>query len=252
LNATANLIRLENGGTINAATAAGNGGNIELQTPILLLRQGGNINTNAGNADGGNIAIDTAFLIALENSDITANAMQGRGGRVSITAQSILGTEFREVVTAESDITATSALGPEFNGVVELNTPELEPDSGLVELPTALNDPTDQIVAGCLADSNNRFVIGGQNGLPSNPTQQLQTAGSWQDWRFLNEVTPTAAATNNLPTAAQTTISNAPSIREASYAKVNENGQLVLASSAETTSFSSHASGGECAAHRDS
>lgn len=250
LQATANLIRLENGGTINAATAAGSGGNIELQTPILLLRQGSNINTNAGNADGGNIAIDTTFLIALENSDITANAVRGRGGRVSITAQSILGTEFREVLTAESDITATSALGPEFNGVVELNTPELEPDSGLVELPTALNEPTDQIVAGCPADSNNRFVIGGQNGLPSNPTQQLQTSGSWQDWRFLNEVAP-ATTTNNLPTAEQTTISNAQPIREASYAKVNENGQLILASSAETTNFGSQVLG-ECAAHRDS
>lgn len=250
LNATAHLIRLENGGTINAATATGSGGNIELQTPVLLLRQGSNINTNAGNADGGNIDINTTFLIALENSDITANAVQGRGGQVSVTAQSILGTEFREVVTAESDITATSALGPEFNGVVELNTPELEPDSGLVELSTVLNDPTDQIVAGCPADSNNRFVIGGQNGLPSNPTQRLQTSGSWQDWRFLNEVTSTVTD-NHSSIMEQTTISNTRPIQEASYAKVNENGQLVLAaSSTETPSFSLHAPD-ECATHRN-
>lgn len=249
LDATANLIRLDNGGTINAATAAGSGGNIELQTPVLLLRQGSNINTNAGNADGGNIDIDTTFLIALENSDITANAVQGRGGQVSVTAQSILGTEFREALTAESDITATSALGPEFSGVVELNTPELEPDSGLVELPVSLNNPTDQIVAGCPADSNNRFVIGGQNGLPSNPIQRLQTSSSWQDWRFLNDAAP-AAINNNLSTTEQTTISTTQPIREASHAKVNENGQLVLAaSSAETASFSSPE---ECAAHRDS
>ena len=228
LNATANLIHLDNGGTINAATAAGNGGNIELQTSILLLRHGSNINTNAGNADGGNIDINSAFLIALENSDITANAQQGRGGQVSVTAQNILGTDFREVLTLESDITATSALGPEFNGIVALDTPELEPDSGLVELPTALNDPTEQIVAGCPADSNNSFVIGGQNGLPANPTQRLQTSFGWQDWRFLNDISPTITE-SDLPTTEQTTISDKQPLREASHVQMNKNGQVVLA-----------------------
>ncbi|MEM7797139.1 MAG: S-layer family protein, partial [Cyanobacteria bacterium P01_C01_bin.118] len=232
LNATADLIRLENNGTINAATAAGNGGNIELKTPILLLRQGSSITTDAGNADGGNIDIDTAFLIALENSDITANAQQGRGGQVSVTAQNILGTDFREMLTDESDITATSALGPEFSGVVELNTPELEPDSGLVELPITVNDPADEIVAGCPADSNNRFVIGGQNGLPLNPTQRLQTSGGWQDWRFLNNIGPSteiAITDNNLSATKQTiSLENQP-IHEANQVEINHNGQVVLA-----------------------
>ncbi|NEQ51814.1 MAG: S-layer family protein [Leptolyngbya sp. SIO3F4] len=238
LNANANLIRLDNGGTINASTAAGSGGNIKLQTPILLLRHGSNINTNAGNADGGNIDIDTAFLIALENSDITANAQQGRGGQVSITAQNILGTDFRETLTPESDITATSALGPEFNGVVELDTPELEPDSGLVELSTALNDPTDQIVAGCPADSNNSFVVGGQNGLPSNPTQRLQTSVGWQDWRFLNDISTTTAE-NNFTNPEQITTGETQPLREASHVQMNKNGQIILATrSTETPRFS--------------
>ncbi|EKU97334.1 filamentous hemagglutinin family N-terminal domain protein [Leptolyngbya sp. PCC 7375] len=254
LNATANLIRLENGGTIDAATTTGAGGNIELQTPILLLRQGSNINTDAGNADGGNIDIDTVFLIALENSDITANAQQGRGGRVSITAQNILGTAFRDNLTPASDITATSALGPEFSGVVDLNTPELEPDSGLVELPATINDPTDQIVAGCAADSNNSFVIGGQNGLPTNPTQRLQTSGGWQDLRFLNNVdaATTSAPESETVITERPTISNSQPMLEASHAQVNDNGQIVLAAKThETSRFNSqHDPSGECAAHR--
>lgn len=239
LNATANLIRLDNGGTINAATTAGAGGNIELQTPILLLRQGSNINTDAGNADGGNIEIDTVFLIALENSDITANAEQGRGGRVSITAQTILGTDFREFVTPESDITATSALGPEFNGIVELDTPDLEPDSGLVELPAAVNDPTNQIVAGCPADNNNRFVVGGQHGLPTNPTQRLESGGSWQDWRFLDN-TGSTAADSSLFLPEQTALPEAQPIYEASHVEFTENGQVVLAAT-ETAGWHSQA-----------
>ncbi|MEM8613887.1 MAG: S-layer family protein [Cyanobacteria bacterium P01_H01_bin.105] len=251
LNATANLIRLDNGGSINAATATGTGGNIELQAPVLLLRQGSNINTDAGNADGGNIDIDTTFLIALDNSDITANATQGRGGQVNITAQRILGTAFREAPTPESDITATSALGPEFNGVVELNTPELEADSGLVELPDTVNDPTDQIVAGCPADSGNNFVVRGQNGLPSNPTQRLQTGGSWQDWRFLDDVAP-AAPSNDLPTIEETTPANDLPIREASHVQTNEKGQIILsARSSEPTNFGIQQDpSGNCAAHR--
>ncbi|MEM9905407.1 MAG: filamentous hemagglutinin N-terminal domain-containing protein, partial [Cyanobacteria bacterium P01_D01_bin.44] len=219
LNATADLIRLDNGGTINAATAAGAGGNVGLQTPILLLLRGSNINTDAGNADGGNITLDTTFLIALDNSDITANALQGRGGQVSVTAQSILGTDFREVLTPESDITATSALGPEFNGEVELNTPDLDPDRGLVTLPVMVSDPDDQIATGCPADRNNRFVIGGQGGLPPNPAQRLDaSSGSWQDLRFLNGVEPAVAtaAPDSLPGAERVAIATSSPIHEAS------------------------------------
>ena len=60
---------------------------------------------------------------------------KGSGGRVTITATGIFGLEFRLAETPEtSDITATSNLGPEFNGQVILNTPEVDPTSGLTEL----------------------------------------------------------------------------------------------------------------------
>ncbi|MEO1404656.1 MAG: S-layer family protein, partial [Cyanobacteria bacterium J06635_1] len=255
LNATADLIRLDNGGTINAATASGAGGNVGLQTPILLLLRDSNINTDAGNADGGNITLDTPFLIALDNSDITANALQGRGGRVSVTAQSILGTDFREVLTPESDITATSALGPEFNGEVELNTPDLDPDRGLVTLPVRVSDPDDQIATGCPADRDNRFVIGGQGGLPPNPAQRLDaSSGSWQDLRFLNGVEPAVAtaAPDSLPGAGRGAISTSSPIHEASQAQINEDGQVMLiANSFEVPRFSAQGtSPGTCAANR--
>ncbi|MEA5463389.1 hypothetical protein [Leptothoe sp. PORK10 BA2] len=57
--------------------------------------------------------IDTKFLIALENSDITANAEKSFGGQVIVNAQSLLGTDYRLLLTAESDITASSELGPD-------------------------------------------------------------------------------------------------------------------------------------------
>ncbi|MEM1254721.1 MAG: filamentous hemagglutinin N-terminal domain-containing protein [Cyanobacteria bacterium P01_H01_bin.21] len=253
LDVSANQIQLVDG-TINASTESGAGGNVTLQAPVLLLTDSSSINTNAQNTDGGNIDIDTVFLIALDNSDITANATQGRGGQVSITAQSILGTTFRETLTPDSDITATSELGPEFSGLVELNTPELEPDSGLVELPTTVNDLTNQIVAGCPADNNNRFVVGGQNGLPTNPAQRLESSGGWQDWRFLNDVSPAAAtADSNLSEPEQTAMSaDAQPIREANYAQVNESGQtMFISSSSDIPSLSTqHDGSSDCATNR--
>ncbi|MBE9130106.1 S-layer family protein, partial [Coleofasciculus sp. LEGE 07081] len=148
LRVNADTIRLENDGKITAATVSGARGNITLRTQNLLLRGGSQISTNADNADGGNIRLDTDTLVALENSDISANALVGAGGRVIINAAGIFGTQFRETQTPESDITATSALGPDFSGIVELNTPEVNPSQGLVELPQTPIDPTRLIATG--------------------------------------------------------------------------------------------------------
>ncbi|MEM9089222.1 MAG: S-layer family protein [Cyanobacteria bacterium P01_F01_bin.53] len=271
LTATADLIRLDTGGNITAATAAGTGGNVVLRTPVLLLRHGSNLNTDAGNADGGNITLDTGLLIALENSDITANALQGRGGQVNVTAQSIFGTAFREELTLESDITATSALGPEFNGEVVLNTPDLDPDSGLVRLPAPAGDPNDQIIAGCTGDRGNRFVMAGQGGVPTAPNQRLEPSGSWQDLRFLNRrflngMVPDSnhpdaenrSVEKQSPTAEQpglqpeTIESETSPIREASLIQTNEQGEIVLAAQPSTRlALRNQATqtSGECAAH---
>jgi large exoprotein involved in heme utilization and adhesion len=91
---TSPRVTLDNSGTLNAQSASGNGGNINLQTDLLLLRRGAQISTTAGTAqaggNGGNINIDAlnGFIVAgaRENNDITANAFSGSGGRVTINA----------------------------------------------------------------------------------------------------------------------------------------------------------------------
>ncbi|RMH78940.1 MAG: S-layer family protein [Cyanobacteria bacterium J007] len=183
LEIAAQTVRLDRGGTLNAATVAGTGGNIQVQAPDFILRGGSQITTNAGNTNGGNITIATETLAAIENSDITANAREGRGGRVSIDATGIFGTAFRDRQTPESDITATSALGPEFSGVVEIETPEADPSAGLVEFPSEVRDASNQIATGCAADSGNVFVVTGRGGLPENPTQLFQRHQAWRDLR---------------------------------------------------------------------
>jgi large exoprotein involved in heme utilization and adhesion len=179
----ARVIELTDGGSLSASTQAGLGGNLTLSADRLVMRRGSAIATNAGNSDGGNIQITTDTLTALENSDITANANQGRGGRVQIAARAILGTEFRDRLTPESDITATSDLGAEFSGTVDITRPEVDPDSGLLELPEEVADPVGLVATRCAADEGSQFVVVGRGGLPPTPDRPAGTAVYWQDWR---------------------------------------------------------------------
>ncbi|MGC9526895.1 MAG: filamentous hemagglutinin N-terminal domain-containing protein [Limnospira sp.] len=182
LEIRARSLFLDNQGALSAATEAGTGGNISLIAPRIELRRESRISTNAGTADGGNITIVTDNLIALENSDITANAQQGRGGRVSISARGVFGTAFRSEETPASDITATSELGAEFSGAVEISSPEIDPNSGLVTLPTDVIDPSTLVVAGCSTYAGSEFVITGRGGLPPTPRDALTADGVVVDW----------------------------------------------------------------------
>ncbi|MEI2579030.1 two-partner secretion domain-containing protein [Scytonema sp. PRP1] len=184
INVVADAIALSNQGSINASTGSGAGGNINLRARDIRLRGGSRIRTDADSSIGGNININTDTLLAWENSDITANARAGSGGRVSITAQGIFGTQFRNKLTPKSDITATSNLSPQFNGTVELDTGEINPAQGLVQLPENFTQASDGIATGCPADQGNYFIITGRGGLPEDPRQTLRGQIILQDLRL--------------------------------------------------------------------
>ncbi|MDY7013205.1 MAG: S-layer family protein, partial [Cyanobacteriota bacterium] len=228
LDIQADTIVLDRQGTLSAATASGSGGDLRLNANrFILLRRNSRIFTDAENADGGNIGIRAGALVALENSDITANAQQGRGGRVTVAANSILGTQFRLFLTPESDITATSELGPEFSGAVSLQTVQVDPASGLEELPQDLVDPSNQIASGCAAYAESRFAITGRGGLPEDPTAIVQGQTVWQDLRDFSEETEVRA-----PEPAQLEAS-APKI-EANGWRVNARGNVELVARASS------------------
>jgi filamentous hemagglutinin family protein len=192
----ADAIRLDRRSRISATTASGDGGNIGLSVPdALVLRRRSKISTNAGERQGagtgGNIQINSDFVVSapLENSDITANAYAGDGGNVSIKAQGIYWMIKRSRADLESllkdppfdpdrlptnDITASSELGVE--GEVTIDTPDLDPSRGLVELPGAPVDASRLIAQRCpqtrserLARQQGTFYIVGRGGLPYRP-----------------------------------------------------------------------------------
>ncbi|OLP18881.1 hypothetical protein BST81_08170 [Leptolyngbya sp. 'hensonii'] len=179
-------LTLDRNAFISAETANSNGGNINLQiNNVLLLRRNSTISATAGGTgDGGNVQITATFVVAnpFENSDITANALFGKGGNLRITSQAVLGLKFGNQLTPFSDITASSEFGAD--GQVDLNTPNTDPQRGLVNLPVDLLDATQQIAQGCGSpgsQQSGRFVNAGRGGLPPSPADPLSRDLFWQD-----------------------------------------------------------------------
>ena len=192
INLTTQRLTLKEASRINATTLSSDGGNVSLVLgDLLLLRNGSEISTSAGidgtGGDGGDISVGLVdgVIVALpnENSDITANAFEGNGGNIQITATGIIGLHFQPELTPLSDISASSQFG--VDGIVQLDTPELDPNQGLVELPGELIDPSDKISSSCLVTAeDNSLTVSGRGGLPDSPDSSNSSV-VWEDWRPL-------------------------------------------------------------------
>jgi len=184
LEVAARQLRLDNQGSIQAQTTSGQGGNITLQVPaLLLLRRGSFISSTAGTnqagGDGGNITFNGNFIVAVprENSNISANAFTGRGGNIRITTQGLFGIEPRTTTTTGlSSITASSQFG--ISGTITLNTPNVDPSRGTAALPTGVIDTNALIASSCVArrSRQGRFVITGTGGLAPQPDDLANAA----------------------------------------------------------------------------
>ncbi|MEH1935819.1 MAG: S-layer family protein [Nostoc sp.] len=195
----ADSILLTNRGTISAATQSGNGGNLTLNAQQLLLMRGNSkISVEAKKAgDGGNITLNAPIIVGLENSDIIANAIKGRGGNIQITTQGLFGLKLADQLTPDSDITASSQFG--VSGTVQVNTIGVDPNSGLVELPANVTDPSQQITTGCAGSEGSRFVATGRGGVPQNPLQQVTSDRTWSDIRDISAYRKTGEVTAQIP-----------------------------------------------------
>ncbi|WP_414518219.1 filamentous hemagglutinin N-terminal domain-containing protein [Nostoc sp. PCC 9305] len=251
LTVNANSIRLDNSAKISADTTGG-GGDIFLNSPLLLLRRGSSITTNASGNDisGGNIIIDgkNGFIVAVpnENSDIRADSANFRGGNITIkNIAGIFGIQSRNQPSLNtSDITATGAT-PDLSGNIEITPPDVNPSNGLVELPINLADASRQISNACTPGTRqfqNTFVATGRGGLPISPTEPLQDSSTVSAWVKLRPKSENLANTTTQPksTAVSTTsqIASATPIVEASGWLVDSKGNLQLV--AQVPQFNPH------------
>ncbi|MEA5628020.1 S-layer family protein [Nostoc sp. UHCC 0251] len=140
---------------------------------------------NRSGGNGGNININAGFIVAVksENSDISANAFTGSGGNVDITVKGLFGIQSRSRPTSLSDITASSERG--VAGTVELNTPDVDPSRGLIQLPSNLVDASQQIAQGCTprrGQTASSFIATGRGGLPLSPNEPLRGRAVITGW----------------------------------------------------------------------
>ena len=242
----ADRVTLNRQGSITAETASAQGGNINLDVrDILLLRRNSLISATAGTAqaggDGGNITFKGKFIVAVpnENSDISANAFTGNGGKVNITAQGIFGIQFRPRLTPLSDITASSAFG--IAGVVAINTPNVDPNRGLVQLPVDLTDASRLIVQNCptgdsLAKPPNEFIVTGRGGLPPTPSEAVNRDAIQVDL-VTADVEDAPSVSQNQPNQYRPALSPESSIVEAQRLQITVDGTVLLVAAESSNSM---------------
>ncbi|NEP00122.1 MAG: filamentous hemagglutinin N-terminal domain-containing protein [Symploca sp. SIO2E9] len=179
LKVEAESIRLDNG-SLRAETRAGNQGNITLKAQDIILRRGSDITTNAIlDATGGNITINTDILAALEDSDITARAVEGPGGNINITTQGIF-------LSPDSEINASSERN--IDGTVTITTPEVDPTSGILELPSTPVDAESLVAKNHCAIEEGKIaggsslIVTGKGGLPPSADDPLPHANRVVEW----------------------------------------------------------------------
>jgi large exoprotein involved in heme utilization and adhesion len=162
------------------------------------LRGNSRITTDARAGSGGNITLNSDILVGRNNSDITANARSAAGGRVNVNVPNIFGfaAAGREQVKsrlglsdaqlADLQVTPTSELptsdiaaisqssGPALQGTVTFSASGVNPVQGLVELPQNLVNPAALIAANpCIQRAESEFTVTGRGGLPPSPNDVL-------------------------------------------------------------------------------
>ena len=192
---TVRILEVDSGSKIFATTAGSSkGGNAVINAAdATILRNNSGISTSSsGSGIGGNIKITTGVLVGLENSDISADAQTSSGGNVEISAKGIFGfvprtsAEIQQILgTADlsqfdpknlltSDITAISQASPALDGQVILNTPNIDPSKGLVNLPTTVVNPSSLVAqTPCKRGVGSELTRSGRGGLPPSAIQDL-------------------------------------------------------------------------------
>jgi filamentous hemagglutinin family protein len=200
-----NKLTLNDNVIIESLSLRGVGGDINITTKdYLLIRNNTSIQTTSFSSDkngnGGNITINSPLIIATRgDNDISANADVGNGGRVSITSQGLFGIQYRpkgQESDFTSDITSSSTFGRD--GAVNISTPGNDPGKDNTELPKAPTDASNQISQVCGANTReNKLTVTGRGGLPPNANDPLTSDVVWQDARAGGGQPVTSSATTN-------------------------------------------------------
>ena len=152
--------------SITTAAATADGGNIILILGGLAFLDNSVIETSvrSGVGNGGNITVSRPDLLVLHDSRIQANAFGGNGGNITITTGQL-------VPSSDSIIEASSQLG--LAGGIVINAPDNDIGAGLTPLPADFAARKDLLADACgnRGGDKSRLIIRGQIPLRSDSVQ---------------------------------------------------------------------------------
>lgn len=161
-----------NRGAIESFAIDDDGGNINLNTNLLLLDNASKLAANSvGNGTGGNITINSDLVVAIDGSIISANAVNDQGGNVRIDT-----TGF--IKSPDSQVTATSQRGEQFDGNVDVNAEitdfSQDPDLNIQTETPDLYSACSKTYRDTLA-----YYRMGNGGQPLSPDDKSTTSQGW-------------------------------------------------------------------------
>ena len=218
----AQRLELNDGGTISVLSlGAGDAGNIVLQADKTFRSRHGAVTAEAELADGGNIQLIVGSLVELRNSQITATVGTGvgKGGNILIDPQFVVmqnsqvradafggpGGNVRIVAGVfladpESRVSASSALN--IPGTVDIQAPITSISGAVAPLPqefARISELLRDRCAGRLREGRvSRLVLGGRDGVPSEPGSLLLSPLIQTDPRENGEQVRTPARTGQV------------------------------------------------------
>ena len=218
----AQRLELNDGGTISVLSlGAGDAGNIVLQADKTFRSRHGAVTAEAELADGGNIQLIVGSLVELRNSQITATVGTGvgKGGNILIDPQFVIlqGSQVRAdafggpggnvrivagvfLADPESRVSASSALN--IPGTVDIQAPITSISGAVAPLPqkfTRISELLRDRCAGRLREGRvSRLVLGGRDGVPSEPGSLLLSPLIQTDPRENGEQVRTPARTGQV------------------------------------------------------
>jgi hypothetical protein len=153
--------------SVTTEASQADGGDIALRVQDMLRLRNSEVTATVGGGPetvGGNITIDPQFII-LEGSQVIANAFEGPGGNIQIQAQQAF------LADPASQVSASSTLG--INGVVNIQAPVTSVSGAVAPLPQEFAPMAELLrdrCAGRLREGRvSRLVLGGRDGVPSEP-----------------------------------------------------------------------------------
>lgn len=162
-----NILLLKNRSSINASTGEPLPRREANGTFIFLNASDLGIDAPVNQGTGGNISINTDLLVARDSSSVSANSTGSFGGTIKINTKGLFLTE-------DSEITASSKEKPQLDGIVEVNAERTGAEETTIPAPDLEISP--QVTSACNPSTGaSKFVAMGPGALKVEPNQSVST-----------------------------------------------------------------------------